>query len=398
MASTLRNGMRFAVYGVPMNLLARSLENTPQPITLPYLLAHGGQPGKAPTTDELLRSAKYTQQELPVRLARRVRQFYSLPFIIGTNPYIQEVARLYASSFQQLAEFSPVHTLEDNDRFAQKLRLLVEEHADLVPTLARGFMECKKYMDSVRISKFLDAALHSRIGIRIIAEQHLALSEAARKSRDGADVSSLSKSPTSVGIIDTQMSPVYVIRSSAEYVRALCEATYDMAPEIKFEGDLEARTVGIPVHLDYVMTELLKNSFRATTETFLTRHPGGSAEDMPPITVTLASAQGHITVRIRDEGGGIPPENMSQIFSYAFTSVQPQDTNESMAGDDSDVTGSALSSSMGTLAGLGYGLPLSRLYLGYFGESSLDIMSLYGYGCDTFVKLSKHIGESKVQI
>ena len=146
------------------------------------------------------------------------------------------------------------------------------------------------------------------------------------------------------------------------------------------------------------MTELLKNSFRATTETFLTRHPGGSAEDMPPITVTLASAQGHITVRIRDEGGGIPPENMSQIFSYAFTSVQPQDTNESMAGDDSDVTGSALSSSMGTLAGLGYGLPLSRLYLGYFGESSLDIMSLYGYGCDTFVKLSKHIGESKVQI
>ena len=102
MASTLRNGMRFAVYGVPMNLLARSLENTPQPITLPYLLAHGGQPGKAPTTDELLRSAKYTQQELPVRLARRVRQFYSLPFIIGTNPYIQEVARLYAVSYTHL--------------------------------------------------------------------------------------------------------------------------------------------------------------------------------------------------------------------------------------------------------------------------------------------------------
>ena len=108
---SLRNGTRFAVYGVPMRLLARHLEHTPQPITLPYLLAHGGQPGKPPTPEELLRSAQYTQKELPVRLARRVRQFYSLPFIVGTNPYIQDVARLYASSFQRLCELPAIHSL-----------------------------------------------------------------------------------------------------------------------------------------------------------------------------------------------------------------------------------------------------------------------------------------------
>ena len=168
-----------------------------------------------------------------------------------------------------------------------------------------------------------------------------------------------------------------------------------MAPVIQFEGDLDARTIGIPVHLDYVMTELLKNSFRATTEMFLSRHPTGSAEDLPPIIVTLSSGPSQITIRIRDEGGGIPPENMSQIFSYAFTSV-PAQSDEAQSGDDASTCG--LSSSMGTLAGLGYGLPLSRLYLNYFGDSDLDIESLYGYGCDTFVKLSRLIGTSNVQI
>lgn len=392
---SLRNGTRFAVYGVPMRLLARHLEHTPQPITLPYLLAHGGRPGKPPTPEELLRSAQYTQKELPVRLARRVRQFYSLPFIVGTNPYIQDVARLYASSFQRLCELPAIHSLEDNDVFTHELRELVHEHADLVPTLARGFMECKMYMDNERISRFLDAALHSRIGIRLIAEQHLALTESAHKARNSDDLASTTTSPTSVGIIDTQMSPVEVIQQSGAYVQALCEATFEMAPVIQFEGDLDARTVGIPVHLDYVMTELLKNSFRATTEMFLSRHPSGSAEDLPPIIVTLSSGASQITIRIRDEGGGIPPENMSQIFSYAFTSV-PTQSDEAQSGDDAATHG--LSSSMGTLAGLGYGLPLSRLYLNYFGDSDLDIVSLYGYGCDTFVKLSRLIGTSNVQI
>lgn len=387
-----------------MNMLERALENTPKPITLPYLLAQGGQPGKPPTPEVLLRSAQYTQKELPVRLARRIRQFYSLPFIIGTNPYIQEVARLHASSFQELSEFPPIHTLEDNDTFTKFLRVIVDKHTDLVPTLARGFMECKLYMDNARISQFLNAALHSRISIRLIAEQHLAISESARKARETNNDMNSAKSSTSVGIIDTEMSPVEVIKRSGEYVRALCEATFDMAPRIQFQGDLDVRMVGIPVHLDYVMTELLKNSFRATTETYLARHPNGSAENVPPINVTLARAPGQISVRIRDDGGGIPPENMSEIFSYAFSSVPTQESDD--PGRDDGVT-SGLQSGMGTLAGLGYGLPLARLYLGYFGDSDLDIVSLYGHvrirlthnqGCDTFVKLSTHISTSKVQI
>ncbi|KAJ2890492.1 hypothetical protein GGI21_006151 [Coemansia aciculifera] len=40
----------------------------------------------------------------------------------------------------------------------------------------------------------------------------------------------------------------------------------------------------------------------------------------------------------------------------------------------------------GPIAGLGFGLPMARLYAGYFG-GSLDIVSMEGYGCDVFLKL-----------
>lgn len=48
--------------------------------------------------------------------------------------------------------------------------------------------------------------------------------------------------------------------------------------------------------------------------------------------------------------------------------------------------GVGLSSHLGTLAGLGYGLPMSRIYAEH-GRGSLDVVSLYGHGCDTFIKV-----------
>lgn len=379
MSEIVRGLPRYAVYGAPMELLIGALERTPTPITLRQLLAHGGQPGKPPTSDELRRSAEYTQRELPIRLARRVRQFYSLPFIVASNPWIQSVARLYALSFSQLASAPPIASQGENAEFTRVLQGLVNDHGENVPKLSRGFMECRQYMDAGKVANFLNAALHSRIGIRIIAEQHLALTASAKQAAGEEDDSRYLQTPTSVGIIETQMRPKDVVLNSAEYVRNLCEATFDIAPEVIFDGDVDVTTVGVPVHLEYVMTELLKNAFRATTESYLARKKAGTApSEIPPIIVTLTSAPTHVGLRIRDAGGGIPPENMSKIFSYAFTTASEEGGSESQV-DPMDVAAGAMQSSMGTLAGLGYGLPMSRLYVNYFGDSNLDIVSLWGH-------------------
>ena len=47
-------------------------------------------------------SAKYLHKELPVRIAHRIKGFRSLPFIIGCNPTILQVVRLFCDPTESL--------------------------------------------------------------------------------------------------------------------------------------------------------------------------------------------------------------------------------------------------------------------------------------------------------
>jgi hypothetical protein len=91
-------------------------------------------------------NAALLQAELPVRLAERAADLQQLPFIVGCNPHIHSVYQRYLSSIEQLAALPPVHTADDEERFSRVLARLVDDHADVLPTLARGTAECAKYL------------------------------------------------------------------------------------------------------------------------------------------------------------------------------------------------------------------------------------------------------------
>lgn len=267
-----------------------------------------------------------------------------------------------------------------------------------------SFQECSRYMSPAQISNFLDGAIRNRISVRLIAEQHIALSQAL--SNPDADTSH-------VGVVNTRCSPKAMINMCGSYVSELCEATLGASPLIVIDGHTDAtfayvvlsREVPIPlmlyhsyvpVHLEYILTEILKNAFRATVEHHLKCHPG-SLRSLPPVTITLSPLSptrdsGHQTtyfsIRIRDQGGGVSPANMARIFSYAFTTagrgVEEGFDDGSGGGPYAaqhvgggaaigsggsgeanlfgEMTGKGLQTGIGTIAGLGYGLPMSQLY------------------------------------
>src|SRR6202044_1177864 len=77
------------------------------------------------------------------------------------------------------------------------------------------------------------------------------------------------------------------------------------------------------------LTEILKNSFRATVEQH-TRLQGAGPLSLPPVVITVSppperremtSKPAFLSIRIRDQGGGVLPSNMARIFSYAFTTA-----------------------------------------------------------------------------
>lgn len=313
----------FSTFGATPTVLSKYLDKTPAPLTFSSLLQHAPLPGKEMTSSQLIESAEFTREQLPIRLARRVGGFRSLPFIVGSNPYIQQIARLYSQSFETLSQFPPIRTLEHQQDFVRTLEGLVEDHAPTIPILARGFLECRRYMDPADVSAFLDAAIHSRVAIRLIAEQHLALAasfnHSTRIETQPTGMPALSSSlqekhsNSVIGVVDTKLNPAEMVQTCASFVHGLCESTLGMAPDLVLEGDSTSTYIGIPVHLEYVMTELLKNSYRATTEHWLKQD--NPDIPLPPVQVTIARSDQHMSIRIRDRGGGISPQDLPNVFS-----------------------------------------------------------------------------------
>jgi pyruvate dehydrogenase kinase 2/3/4 len=135
------------------------------------------------------------------------------------------------------------------------------------------------------------------------------------------------------------------------------------------------------------MLELLKNSMRATVEWH------GIDADFPPVKVVIADGDENedVIIKINDEGGGIPRSNVDKIWSYLFTTADPS-IQDGMVGNKADDQGGDHGIDA-PLAGLGYGLPISRAYCRYFG-GDLSIMSMEGYGTDAFVYLAR-LGNTK---
>ncbi|KZO97845.1 alpha-ketoacid dehydrogenase kinase [Calocera viscosa TUFC12733] len=399
--------------------------SSPAPLRLPSLLDV-----PTPVTPQyVLHSASLTLSALPPRMAARIRALESLPYIVGVNPFISRLYGIYKDSLAALVREKQVRTLEENEGFVRRLQGLVESHANDIPIMAKGFQECKRYMTPSAVSAFLDSAIRSRIGTRLIGEQHVALSRSL--GHPTVRPSLLSRIPN-LRVVQRNCSPREMIIHCAGFVQELCESTLGVAPQLVVDGMADATFAYIPVHLEYILTELLKNSYRATAEHWLTHASRSPASLLPPtpppITITISRTAHFLSLRIRDRGGGISPSHLGSIFSYAFTTASGEDSDgggpyalqhvggqaamdagrppspssssppsSSAAGVFSEISGSVIRSGLGTIAGLGYGLPLARLYATYFG-GNLELVSLYGHGTDVFVKLRNLEGGADVEL
>ncbi|CAG9939126.1 unnamed protein product [Clonostachys rosea f. rosea IK726] len=271
-------------------------------LSLADLVKHGRPPL---SEKSLLSSANFTLSLLPIRLAHRLQALRNLPYIVVSNPNIsQEI------------------------RFTNTLAELVAMHTDTIPILARGFLECRRYISPAQ-------------------------------------------------------------------------------PDTTFAS--------VPMHLEYIVTEMLKNAFRATIEnrsrepvvvTIAPEPPQRLSQDAIPHITPPESNRGQfraeailplddnapgVTIRIRDRGGGIPPQVVPDIWSYSFSTFSEDDEFPGSSGSDGLSAIANAGSGLSSIAGLGYGLPLSRAYAEYFG-GGIAVQSLYRWGTDVYLRL-KGIGQ-----
>ena len=391
--------------------------------------------------ESLFKSANFTLSILPARIAHRIQSLRGLPFIVVSNPNIKQIHDNYVHSLSTLLPWSEkeINTLEDEIKFTETMADLVQTHSHTISVLARGFLEARKYIAPKAVTKFLDEHLRARIGTRLIAEQHIALhfssqphrelldlsDEAAEKETAGHPVDGQMDHSGYIGVIDTQLCPAKVVRYCEGMVGDICELHYGVRPTVEIEGDQNYTIAHIPMHLEYIITELLKNAFRATVEHGMERvpieitiapastsdvrkgisnHDQGNIDEFSGTTPgsyskaemikPLAGGTAGVTIRIRDRGGGISPENYARIWDYSFTTFNEEQASETLSGRSRRASGmDALSRISGpagehasSLAGLGYGLPLGRAYAEYFG-GGIAVQSMWGWGTDVYLSL-----------
>eukprot|EP00004_Rigifila_ramosa_P018847 TRINITY_DN4734_c0_g1_i3.p1 TRINITY_DN4734_c0_g1~~TRINITY_DN4734_c0_g1_i3.p1 ORF type:complete len:310 (+),score=79.24 TRINITY_DN4734_c0_g1_i3:325-1254(+) len=282
--------------------------------------------------------------------------------------------------------------------FTQLCESIKTRHDNVVPMIAKGIMELKEQLSdgsepphtvalSPQVGQFLDRFFMSRIGLRVLLGQQIALTKTKTEflskreiSHSMADVGDSEPNGQFVGIIQINCSASLVAQQAINDARDLCRLHLGVAPNVHIVGkDKDLTFCYIPTHLYHMLFELLKNSLRAVVEFHGAVANNLADDDLPPVKVVIAKGAEDVCIKIADEGGGIPRKDISQVWTYSYTTAQPPDL------DDNYSTGGSL---MPPLAGFGYGLPITRVYARYFG-GDLTLNSMDGYGTDVYLHLNR---------
>jgi pyruvate dehydrogenase kinase 2/3/4 len=369
-----------------------------------------------------------------------------LPYVVVTNPHFSEVYDLYYNAFDAFRKVREIRNLDDNDRFCKVVIEQLRQHVTVIPKLAKGVLECDGMMEAEDMDKFMNTILRSvshpswdamgwaksdeaqRISRRVIAEQHLSLTETlhAPEFSPGHQV------PESefIGNVFLKCIAKDVIERCGQEVSALLRAAYGpdvQLPQVKVEGHLDASFPFILSHLEYIIGELLRNSVQGVVEQHQRRNRANSAESPPDIHVTICDSPQHVTIRVSDRGGGIPRDVLAHLWSFSKgpqsqrllanlgqvprmagtlqelkVKEEKKDTIHTHNGPLESINGSDYFGSLSSLTSrppnlrLGMGLPLSRVYAEYWA-GSLTLHSLAGYGVDVFLGISK-LGNKNEQL
>uniref|UniRef100_A0A6B2L8R0 Protein-serine/threonine kinase n=1 Tax=Arcella intermedia TaxID=1963864 RepID=A0A6B2L8R0_9EUKA len=317
--------------------------------------------GSIPSNEKKLAiSTDFLLHELRVRYSHMIWSLNSLPFS-ETSP-VPTMIELCAITLDELFSH-PELTIQDAHKyvptFTDLVKRMLNRHQDDKLMLSQGLVDWKHSRQDLTaemntaIDRGIDTFLSHRIATRVISHHHVALYD--EPNREGY-----------IGAIEKKCSPAKIAERVSEDVSEMFNVQRGNCPPIKVLGNISLSFSYIPVHIYYILIELVKNSAMATLKT----HSKG----LPPINIIVAQGKEDFCIKVEDEGGGIPRTRIDQVWTYAFTSEASPFHHHNISHDP--------------LAGYGFGLPMSRLYARYFG-GDLKLMSLDGYGTDAYVFLPR---------
>lgn len=306
------------------------------------------------------KSKEFLKKELPIRLATMIDTIDHLPYGFVSLSNVHKIRDLYVQSFDEVLLD---HDNQNNEDFNYQLEEIIKRHDGVVITMAQGIKKYKEdthYTDTLDslIQHFLNDFYKNKIGIRILMRQHLKLFSDPDNCR---------------GIIQDNLSLQSIFSNVYDDAKQLCDRNYGVVPDYKFVSP-DVNISYIQLHLHFILFEIIKNSMRATVN----KHGCHAEDEKLNIQVNMSESDKEVSIKISDYGGGMPQNEINNIFRYAYSTAECPVTSD--YGHRTNVP---------PMQGFGYGLPMSLLYAKFFG-GNLQIYSQDGYGTDAIIFLQKN--------
>jgi len=308
---------------------------------------------------DLIKQAKFMKNEIPIRLARMSVKLYELPYGLSNNRYINDVINLYNSSFGKILNTPIPKDFIDCKQIADTLYDIKVCHSNVHTDVSKGVQEWVRINNNLEnkldINYFLDKFYMSRIGIRTLIGQY---------------IGSFNNDPC----IIQKCCPRDIIKTSIFHSKNICDMEYGISPNININGCEDFTFNYIPSHLYYITFELLKNAMKATIDY--------NIDNMKDINIYISEGSTDLIIKISDFGGGFSRDNLENVFSYSYT------TTKTIIKNDILPIHHSYDENKPILSGLGYGVPLSKLYCKYF-HGDLQLIPYEGIGTDALIFINK---------
>jgi pyruvate dehydrogenase kinase 2/3/4 len=401
--------------GIPRDYIEQLGKQNPTPLRLKDMYEYGC------SGDQLqrLRNAQFLHRELPVRIGHRAIDLLTLPHGLSNAIPIRQVATIYLTFLRRLYEFPLPTNVEQEERFTDTVQAMILDRTSIPTSIAQGIQAwwqkagdetttttqktvAEQYLYEDRLRE-MDLALvrffTARLGLRFLTEQFVLTSpreSAQLLSKHNGMLPLLIPKNTNdsqpqqrLGCIQPNVDVAQEVRRIADIVAQQTKDYYNgLCPEIHIvdcASDYDEFTF-VPHHLQYMVSELLKNSCRASVRKYKEREAASIVGDstvvsskltVPSIRVIIVKGSEDVTIKIADQGGGIPRSRMATIWRFAHSTANV---------DEQDTTFGVETSSGARLRG--FGLPLAEIHARYFG-GELTLKSTEGYGLDAYLHLPR---------
>lgn len=317
------------------NILKKYASKKETPLLLTYLNTH----------NPIKYQSIFLKEELSIRLSHRIFDLLKLPYGLPMIPEIKSVINLYYNSFEKINLHPRIMNIENVESFTITLDKIKNNHKNLEYTIAEGLKKLDNpLIDYNIINKVLDTFFLSRISIRTLISHQI---NTFNKDNPVITNCILNKIIDDVIYDITNISNLY----------------YCYEPKIiytnNFKDDIYLHY--IKSHLYYIINEILKNSIMA--------HSKNNIDE--PIHIFTDQTDKYIIININDKGLGFDIDDLNKIMSYSYSTTPINNINNSYI-----------------LSGLGFGLPLTKLYIKYFG-GKLFINPIEKSGTNIYIYIKK---------